>query len=124
MSRDRYEFLPRPDDEDAVIEELKSQELNFQQKFYDFVYATNDHGWDQREHLETLDDVYQTYVLMVGGDKKRRAILTREAGQARYYYLGLTTARSDEEAKEEAYLEACKAHGLNDPKRAPNPQRA
>lgn len=121
MNADRYYFLPRLDDEDAVFEELEMQDVDFQQAFYDFVFATNAHGWDQREHFETLDNLYQTYVLMVGGDRTRRAMLTREITMDGYYYLGLTTADNDQDATEAVYQEACKAHRLVNPVRTPNP---
>lgn len=122
MAQDRYEFHLRPDGKKAAIAEIAEQDDNFQLGFYDFCYATSQHGWDQRERLETLDGRYQTYVLPIAGDRTRRAMLTREVGTRRYCFLGLTLAVHNVTARAQAYTQACKAHGLDAPTREPNPQ--
>ncbi len=122
MGADRYEVLIRPDRPgEEILKEIERQDLDFQQIFYDFICATNSYGWDQREHLETLDDRFQTYVLPVGGDRNHHVMMTREVGHNRYYYLGLTTAELGKPAKEAVYRNACEAHSLSNPQRVQNP---
>lgn len=118
MDQDRYEFVCRSDPPDRVMDELRGQDLDFQEAFYFFVVKTNRYGWDERERLETLDNRFQTYVLPVKDGDPRSAMLTREVGTDRYTYLGLTR---NNPARDEVYAEACKAHGLASPARTPYP---
>jgi hypothetical protein len=118
---DRYEFDLRQDREDETMEELDAQDLAFKVEFAVFIEKTNGYGWSQKECLELLDQLVETYAIEVAPGDPRRAMLAREVDsdgrrQDRYVYLGISFGGDH---KNNIYQEVCDLYQLDLPLRQP-----
>ncbi len=112
---DDYEFVLWEAEGDRLVAEIEAQDDDFQEEFYTFVEKTARSGWLRKERLETLDGCFETYAFFIASNQPR-VMLTRPTEGNRYTYLGLTM---ENDPKEAVYRAACKAHGLNNPRRTP-----